>query len=412
MLRLGETIRALRKRRGFTQSQLAGKELTKSYISQIEHGRIVPSMRALDLLASRLGCSTADLVGRTTPNDALDDAEAVFLEGDVSSAWERLERISATGDLSPRYLVLAADVGSRLRKGQTPELVSLALAEETLSNTERARALNAWGIYLAAEGDSEGALERFEKARESLDSGSSDIPLRLRVLSNCGNFQARLGRMREALTRLHEYLDLSRRSGIHLVDGAVYVTLGIVYRRLGESTQAEDALRRALFHYRSDGDALMEGACLHNLGIVYRQENDLQEAERFFRNALGFFPLGGAERSNSLFELAQVLVRQESPTEAYKSLEEVDPLQLGLADRPKYPIVLAQCYRLLGHPEKAVETLRKDSEILDSATQDLQAEAAKEQAFALMELGRIREAQQAISKSMQLVHHSTGAGLS
>ncbi len=52
---VGEKIRDLRKKLGLTQEQLAGLELTKSYVSQVELGRIRPSRNALKVMAQRLG---------------------------------------------------------------------------------------------------------------------------------------------------------------------------------------------------------------------------------------------------------------------------------------------------------------------------------------------------------------------
>ncbi|MGE5589529.1 MAG: tetratricopeptide repeat protein [Bacillota bacterium] len=406
--RLGETVKALRKRRGLTQSQLAGEELTKGYISQIEHGRIAPSIRTLGLLASRLGCSLADLMGPGLATDVLDEAENAFLEGDLNGAWTRLEQLAGARELIPRYLVLAADIGARLGKDRTPELISLAMEEGSLSNTDRARVYNAWGLYLAAQGNADEALERFEKARELLENGTADIPLKLRVLSNCGNFQLRAGRQREALARFQESLDLSRRAGVHLSDGAIYSTLGVIYRKLGDMAQAEDALRRALYYFRADGDQLMEGGCLHNLGIVYRHLAKLPEAEEYFRQALRIFTPGNSGRSGTLFELSQVLVQQERIAEAYELMEQIKPAQLPDGDRLRYPLIMARCQRQLGHPDQAVETLRTSAAVIRSAAQELQVEAAKEEAFALMELGRVQEAQETINRSMHLMGSGNG----
>lgn len=52
---IGAKIRDLRNKIGMTQQQLAGHELTKSYVSQVELGRIHPSRKALNIMAKRLG---------------------------------------------------------------------------------------------------------------------------------------------------------------------------------------------------------------------------------------------------------------------------------------------------------------------------------------------------------------------
>lgn len=59
MATLGEKIKALRKEKRLTQTELAGSELTKSMLSQIENGKATPSMKTLQYLASKLECEAS-----------------------------------------------------------------------------------------------------------------------------------------------------------------------------------------------------------------------------------------------------------------------------------------------------------------------------------------------------------------
>lgn len=52
---IGDKIKSLRTSKRLTQSDLAGDDMTKSMLSQIENGRALPSMRSLQILAARLG---------------------------------------------------------------------------------------------------------------------------------------------------------------------------------------------------------------------------------------------------------------------------------------------------------------------------------------------------------------------
>lgn len=58
---VGEKLRAARIAQHYTQSQLAAPDFSVSYISAIERGQIYPSLRALEILASRLGLTPTDL---------------------------------------------------------------------------------------------------------------------------------------------------------------------------------------------------------------------------------------------------------------------------------------------------------------------------------------------------------------
>lgn len=62
MKTLGEKIRTLRKEKRLTQSALAGDELTKSMLSQIENGKATPSMKTLQYIADKLGCEVSFLL--------------------------------------------------------------------------------------------------------------------------------------------------------------------------------------------------------------------------------------------------------------------------------------------------------------------------------------------------------------
>ncbi len=58
---LGSRIRQLRVGAGLTQAQL-GAPRTRSFVSAVEHGRTLPSLRALLQMADRLGVPVAVLL--------------------------------------------------------------------------------------------------------------------------------------------------------------------------------------------------------------------------------------------------------------------------------------------------------------------------------------------------------------
>jgi transcriptional regulator with XRE-family HTH domain len=60
-LTLGRAIRLRRQARGLTQSQL-GYPFTKGFVSEVERGRSLPSLRALTFLAGRLDVPISELL--------------------------------------------------------------------------------------------------------------------------------------------------------------------------------------------------------------------------------------------------------------------------------------------------------------------------------------------------------------
>ena len=61
LVALGARIRGLRVAAGLTQAQAAGP-FSAAYVSAIEHGKVIPSLPALVLLATRLEVTPSDLL--------------------------------------------------------------------------------------------------------------------------------------------------------------------------------------------------------------------------------------------------------------------------------------------------------------------------------------------------------------
>lgn len=73
---VGEKLRTARIAQHLTQSQLAAPDFSVSYISAIERGQIHPSLRALEILATRLGLSSTQLLPNRS--QAEDRANSLF----------------------------------------------------------------------------------------------------------------------------------------------------------------------------------------------------------------------------------------------------------------------------------------------------------------------------------------------
>jgi tetratricopeptide (TPR) repeat protein len=126
---VGEKLRAARIAQRFTQSQLATPDFSVSYISAIERGQIHPSLRALEILAARLGLSSTQLLPAKNQQDERnanslnaherdeDELELALLEAHILIKQEQTEqaialleklnlrRIKKSQQLQQRYLL-------------------------------------------------------------------------------------------------------------------------------------------------------------------------------------------------------------------------------------------------------------------------------------------------------------------
>ncbi|GIH75361.1 helix-turn-helix domain-containing protein [Planobispora longispora] len=96
---IGDRVRGLRLSRRMSQAQLAGPDLSDSYVSLIESGKRTPTPVVARLLAERLGCTTEFLLHGIEPRQRIDTelglrhAELELHHGDPAAAADRFGEI-------------------------------------------------------------------------------------------------------------------------------------------------------------------------------------------------------------------------------------------------------------------------------------------------------------------------------
>ncbi|MCP9969035.1 helix-turn-helix domain-containing protein [Actinomadura madurae] len=129
---VGERVRNLRLTRRLSQAQLAGHDLSDSYISLIESGKRTPTPTVLRMLAERLGCTPEYLAEGVEPEQRAHlevrerHAHLALLRGDPATAEAGFDEVIARSD--------DPDLTARARWGR-------ARALEEMGRTDRAIAL-------------------------------------------------------------------------------------------------------------------------------------------------------------------------------------------------------------------------------------------------------------------------------
>ena len=105
---VGRRIRAARLARGMTLAELGGTDLSRSFLSSVEHGRSSISLRALARVARRLRLPVSYFVDSAPPLDAppphsVDQAEAAL-------AYSELLRRRGATEKALEYALWAAQV--------------------------------------------------------------------------------------------------------------------------------------------------------------------------------------------------------------------------------------------------------------------------------------------------------------
>ncbi|MFE6686111.1 helix-turn-helix domain-containing protein [Streptomyces sp. NPDC057743] len=123
----GRRIKELRVSAGMTQHELAGSEMSASYISLVERGKRIPSGRALKILAERLGVGVTEISGADESTESVSRVRRLDLVGRLVAARRQWEGGDAEGALEEFRALAGAEPGGRPDDVSTE--AQLAMAE-------------------------------------------------------------------------------------------------------------------------------------------------------------------------------------------------------------------------------------------------------------------------------------------
>ncbi|MFB7635699.1 helix-turn-helix domain-containing protein [Streptomyces sp. NPDC056149] len=123
----GRRIKELRVSAGMTQHELAGSEMSASYISLVERGKRIPSGRALKILAERLGVGVTEISGAAESTESAGRIRRLDLVGRLVAARRQWEGGDAEGALEEFRALAGAEPGARPDDVSTE--AQLAMAE-------------------------------------------------------------------------------------------------------------------------------------------------------------------------------------------------------------------------------------------------------------------------------------------
>lgn len=328
---VGERVRNLRLSKHLSQAQLAGTELSDSYISLIESGKRTPTPAVVRLLASRLGCLPEYLSEGVEPEERLHlqvrvrHAELALLGGEAEQALAAFTEILAAVDND-------ADLEKRARWGQ-------------------ARALEALG-------HGEDAIKALEELREEAgrDRGRAGWLSVVIVLARCYRAAGDLGRTialgESALNRLTE---LELLGGEEAAE--VGRTLIATYLDRGETAQARRLAERLLD--ASEPDATVMIAAYRRASRKALEDGTGGESLFLADRALALHSGAGLTRAQARLRVTSartLLPHDGSPEAAERALAlltEAEPALTG-TDAAECVIEMARSKMLLGDSSAAV----------------------------------------------------------
>lgn len=346
---LGQRVRAARKALGLSQSQLAGAELTKGFISQLESGLVRPSIKSLQLIASRLGRSVDYFLADATIPAAKRIGYHLYaaVAAAESERWEDAEREAQTGlALEPsgreRATFMRVQAAAALEREDTKSAFDIvAEAVELLAlpadADEMAELLFVRGNAYMTLGQLDAAAESFERSRSVLEKHEVLEPrLRARALVAAATCYRRLKRTAHAATTYERALAISTRTEETVLAARSYMGLAASLYDSGELDGAIVNYERALDLFVRASDARFELSALRSLADMHLEQGDLAEAsalaERAIRRAEQVGEAGWAAAAQVVLASAALIGGRadEALRLGTEAAEILDPVKDGL----------------------------------------------------------------------------------
>ncbi len=413
---LGMRLRQARVQKHLTQSEVAQKQFSVSYISAVERGQIRPSLGALERLSERLEVPLADLLqdrdsgSRGFSDRSRDSSAGSFGSvGGFGSAGDRQREeiesrlregllLSSMGQASEGIVVLQTLIGRTLslhdqvilrwrladgfllvERGEDARREAqegLVLAERAGDVELREQVREALGRALVQLRRYQLALDSFRACEDAIQQQLIREPVfELKVLSDLGTVYWSLGDAATAITYLARAADLAEAVTRPAQLARLYHGLSATYASQNDSTRARTYAHRSLAAFEEAGHLQLTGQVYTRLGQAQAQRGQTAEALSALRTALDLAEeqhdlRGIAEGERSL---AAIYVAQQQIDEAARAIaialdrsaEINDPIQQGesllaLAQiqemrkaHPEAEQSYAQALELLGGPNAA-----------------------------------------------------------
>lgn len=333
---VAQRLREARLRAGLSQGELAGAELSASYVSLLESGRRNASPATLEVLAARLGC-TADYLAH-----GKDAGQADRLRLALSYAGLALHN----GEPGDALTQLAAMTESH------PDL-----ADEDVLQVRRLRAQALEGL-----GKLEEALREIEDLRrEAEEARRYDEHLRLtvdavRCYQEVGDVAYALDVGEAALATVHRWGLAGTETHAELAS----TVLGAYYER-GDLVRAQRMATEVLGVLGESGSATARAAVYWNASLLAEQRDDLPAALMLAERALAVYAEGDDVRALARLRVAYGwLLLRCMPARPEDARRELTVSRAALVDVGSEVDLaycdteLSRCELLLGRPGHAL----------------------------------------------------------
>jgi tetratricopeptide (TPR) repeat protein len=331
-----------------SMSQLAGSDITRQAIFLIETGKTRPSMRTLELIASRTGKPVAFFMRQHDHSTAAANPDSRVSELQALCLQRQFDAALAMGQaILEQRLPLSVEAHVRHYVGQA--LVNLSRPDEALDHIRRAQAIlesepdpwlsvecadwEACALYLK---EDPRALSVAERALKLCRSTRPRLPgTEARILEHIATIHVKNHTYERAIALYEEALQAA--GGVRDLArlGRTYHGLSSAYQQRGDLVRATEFAHKALALYALEHDMALLARGENELGLLLMRQGQTSRAEEAFRSALGHFDESGTEtaKSHVLLSLAELQMKTGRLDESLAMVKKALDLAARLGER-------------------------------------------------------------------------------
>jgi len=300
LLQFGQRLEHARGHVGLTQTDLAGVDLSKSFVSLLETARSYPSVETLLMLAKRSGSSVGALL--LEPADLRQDTALSVLALARERVYRRPEwsrrlldgaeelfsemPLPARGDVAfVRGLAFAIE--GRLKEAEQFAHEARRHADQAKFGPGKARAIALLGHVAFMRRDLAKAVDLLQEAVETVRaSGSLRSEFGIRTLLWLGTVSIRTGRVRYGRGLYERARRLATRLQLPVLEGQAVWGLGHHAWIEGDLSKAARFMREARKAFEETEDLVDLAEIVRDLGRVLREQGDLEAARDALEHAV------------------------------------------------------------------------------------------------------------------------------
>ncbi len=375
LVQFGQRLERARGHIGLTQTDLAGSELSKSFVSLLETARSYPSVETLLLLARRSGASVGSLLLESA--DLRLDTALSILSVASSTVWRRPAwargLLQTVGELLPDMPLWIRSETSFLRgvtfAAENHLKEAEAHAEEARVAAQKAKFAPGLARATALAGHVSLLRRDYPKAMAQLTdavagfraSGSLRSEFGVRTLLWLGTTSIHAGRVRYARGVYEKSRRLAARLHLRALEGRALWGLGHQAWVEGDLGKAARLLREAKAVFEETEDLVELGEVARNLGVLLREQGRLSESAKALEHAIRLAEDVGnlRMRSSALQEMARVHLQVGDLEKADADAQMAAKLAHAVGDRHHRAHSIAVLGRIAGARGDRLAALRR-----------------------------------------------------